>query len=137
MIYITGRNAIDGILTLGLSIYIGYNAILNLITSSRLFLQAIPENVHVEELEKKLIEIQGVKHVHDFHIWSMDGIFNIASLHLIYHKQADPQFIYKSATKLLKKYNIDHPTIQMESESQEYTMPICLHQIERTEENNK
>lgn len=134
LIYFTGWNAIDGILTLWLSIYIGYNAILNLITSSRLFLQAIPENIHLEELEKMLTEIEGVKQVHDLHIWSMDGTFHIASLHLVYHNNANPQLIYKSATKLLKKYHIDHPTIQMECEIQEYTTPICMHQVERLEQ---
>lgn len=81
-----------------------------------------------------LTEIEGVKQVHDLHIWSMDGTFHIASLHLVYHNDANPQLIYKSATKLLKKYHIDHPTIQMECEIQEYTTPICMHQVERLEQ---
>lgn len=135
LIYFTKRNFIDGILTLGLSIYIGYNAFLNFLTSSRLFLQAIPDTIHFEELEKKLTEIDGVLHIHDLHIWSMDGIFNIASLHIVYQPEKDLQHIYQSALEILKKYNINHPTIQMEAKNQGYTMPVCHHQYERNQKN--
>ena len=46
-------------------------------------LQAVPENVNIKNLTTELNKIEGIVNIHDFHIWSLDGNYNVASLHAV------------------------------------------------------
>jgi len=117
IIYFTGWYWIDGVLALAIAAFIGYNAIKNLISTLKVLLQSVPENVNVEKLAIELNSIEGIENVHDLHVWSLDGNYNVGSLHVVV-KSIDEYFnasIYTSVTQLLEKYNIQHPTVQIET----------------------
>jgi cobalt-zinc-cadmium efflux system protein len=122
VIYFTGWNWIDGALTLAIAVFIGYNAIKNLIGTLSVLLQSVPETVDVEKLSNELSHIEGVKNIHDLHIWSLDGNFNVATLHAVVNtaegRQKDD--LFTAIINVLKKHHIQHPTIQFET-----TMDKC------------
>lgn len=122
VIYFTGWYWIDGVLTLAIAVFIGYNAINNLISTASVLLQSIPENVDVEKLSNELSHIEGVDNIHDLHVWSLDGNFNVATLHAVVHTAEDKQkeSIFTAIINVLKKHHIQHPTIQLET-----TMDKC------------
>lgn len=127
VIYFTRWNWIDGILTIGIAAFISYNATKNLIGTLKVMLQAVPENVNIEKLTAELNGIEGVVNIHDFHIWSLDGNYNVASLHAVLESKdnGSENKIYKTISELFNKYNIQHPTVQMETNTQDCRFVNC------------
>lgn len=117
IIYFTNWYWIDSILTWGIALFIAYNATHNLISTMKVLLQAVPENINIEELSNELKQIDGVENIHDLHIWSLDGQYNVGSLHAVVNitdqNQADA--ISTAIYQLMNKHHIQHPTIQIES----------------------
>ncbi len=127
VIYFTGWNWIDGLLAIAIAAFISYNATKNLIGTLKVMLQAVPENVNIENLTTELNKIEGVVNIHDFHIWSLDGNYNVASLHAVLEGKdnGSENKIYKTVSELFNKYNIQHPTVQMETNTQDCRFVNC------------
>ncbi len=127
VIYFTGWNWIDGLLAIAIAAFISYNATKNLIGTLKVMLQAVPENVNIENLTTELNKIEGVVNIHDFHIWSLDGNYNVASLHAVLESKdnGSENKIYKTISELFNKYNIQHPTVQIETNTQDCRFVNC------------
>ena len=127
VIYFTGWYWIDGVLTLMIAFFIGYNATKNLISTMKVMLQSVPENVDVQKLAKDLNEIAGVKNVHDLHVWSFDGQYNVASMHAVVDASnvQSENNIYNSIIQLMEKHNIQHPTVQFETSIRNCSLANC------------
>lgn len=117
IIYFTGWSWIDGVLTIGIAIFIGYNAAKNLFGIAKIMLQSVPENVDMDKLEKELTAFNDILKIHDIHVWSLDGNYNIGTLHAVINKNSidSQQMLYHQIVKLMKQHNIHHPTVQMET----------------------
>src|SRR5690606_29285148 len=110
-----------------IAIFIGYNATRNLISTMKVLLQAVPKNVNVEELSNGLMKIDGIENIHDLHIWTLDGNYNIGSLHVVVNtigknREVD---ILSSVMQLMEKYKIQHPTIQIEPNTTNCRFVTC------------
>lgn len=114
LMFFTGITSIDPILSILIAIWVLYNVYRNLKETLSIMLQQVPENINVNEIESKLSLIKGVDSVHDLHVWSMDGIKNIATLHLICQTNSNLCTIKQEARKLLERLNINHSTIEIE-----------------------
>ncbi|HUP13388.1 MAG TPA: cation diffusion facilitator family transporter [Niastella sp.] len=123
VIYFTGWYWIDGVLALAIAVFIGYNATKNLIGTVSVLLQSVPEAVDVEKLCNELSHIEGVDNIHDLHVWSLDGSYNVATLHAVVQSSKDEIFI--AIIKVLKKYHIQHPTIQFETSMDKCGLVRC------------
>lgn len=127
IIYFTDWYWIDGALAISIAIFIGYNAIRNLTGTMKVLLQSVPETVNVEQLTNKLQQIDGVKDIHDLHIWSLDGDYNVCTLHAIVddiniNRHSD---ISSTIMQILEEYQINHPTIQIETSSTSCKLINC------------
>ncbi|MBD0402873.1 cation diffusion facilitator family transporter [Flammeovirga sp. EKP202] len=108
---------IDPLLSLGIASFILYNAIKNLFGLLPIFLQAAPHNINQDEIIQELKGIQDVEDAHDLHLWSLDGEFNIMSLHLVVENSTDMcrcAEIKKEVREIIKKDKIKHITIEIE-----------------------
>jgi len=74
---------LDPILSILITIYILYRVIINLKKTFSIFLQAVPEGISIREIEDKLLKIDGVVNVHHTHVWSMDSLNNVLSVHIV------------------------------------------------------
>lgn len=127
VIYFTGWFWIDGVLALGIAGFIGYNAIRNLVPAMRVFLQAVPENVDIGSLSRALLELEGVGRIHDLHVWSLDGSYNVATLHVVIDRPAVefPGEMYSQLLLIMEQHQIHHPTIQLETEDTACAFTRC------------
>lgn len=109
---------LDPILSMGIALFILYNAYKNLRQSFRIILQGIPENVDVESVREKILDVPGVTGMHDLHTWSMDGQYNIMTVHVTVKEEdfGQSNAIKKEIRKRLSKMNIQHLTIETEIE---------------------
>lgn len=108
---------IDPILSLCIAVYILWNAFQNLRQVMNIFLQAIPENVDIEKVKAALASIEDIQEMHDTHIWTLDGNYNILSVHLVIRENMRLSELADLRTKVndvLKNFQIDHITTQFE-----------------------
>ncbi|MEM9834778.1 MAG: cation diffusion facilitator family transporter, partial [Bacteroidota bacterium] len=80
---VTNWVIIDPLLSVGIALFILWNAFKNLRKVLMIFLQATPENLDIERVRQKLLAINGVIDIHDTHLWTMDGQYHILSAHLV------------------------------------------------------
>ncbi len=120
----TDISIIDSLMSIGVAIFILVNAIKNMISIFDVFLEKTPAIISIKDLKKHLMEIKGVKDIHHIHVWSMDGISNFATLHVV--TSTDNFEIVKTQVRdELKEHGINHSTIEIDSENSKCFNKIC------------
>lgn len=126
----TNISYLDPILSILVALFILKQALANFISILNVFLEKTPAQVSLEEIEKHLLNIPGVKNVHHLHIWSLDGYHNYATLHVVSN---EPNIKLKQTIKSeLSAHQIAHSTIEMENTNENCHDQNCkLHSIDR------
>ncbi|MDR7128165.1 cobalt-zinc-cadmium efflux system protein [Algoriphagus sp. 4150] len=127
VIYFTGWYWVDGVLAIAIAIFIGYNATINLISTMKILMQAVPENVDIKKLSDELLQIPCIENIHDIHIWTLEGNYHIGSLHAVVNaidknREVD---ILPSILQVMDKYKIQHPTVQIETSRSDCSLVSC------------
>ena len=127
IIHFTNWYWIDSVLTFAIALFIGYNATSNLISTMKVLLQAVPVNINIEKLSNELLQINGVENIHDLHIWSLDGRYNVGSLHAVVKTEDQNQkdAILSAIYQVMNKHKIQHPTIQIEGNTNSCKLVNC------------
>jgi cobalt-zinc-cadmium efflux system protein len=119
LINFTGFYLIDPIISLIIVIIIAYSTWGLLKDSFLLSNDAVPKHINIEEVDKYLSSLNGVKEVHDLHIWAMSTTEISLTVHLLMpDEQKDDNFLSKVCNQLHNKYGIEHSTIQIEKSAQ-------------------
>lgn len=118
---------LDPLLSIGIAVFILYNVYKGLKEAARIILQGIPESVDVVSVREKIVAIPGVTGVHDLHTWTMDGQYNIMTLHVTlepttFEKSND---LKREIRQRLGNMNIHHLTIETELEGDECALREC------------
>ena len=119
---------IDPLLSVLISIFVLYNVYKNLRKSMLVILQGIPEEISIDDIRQKLKDMPEVTDIHDCHAWSMDGQYNILTIHL----QLDQDYRLSEQAKLkeiartkLKDESINHITIEFEGQDENCGLEDC------------
>lgn len=105
---------LDPLMSLGLAVFILSNVYKNLKQVFQVILQGTPKDVNMIELETYLKSLPGVQEFHDLHVWSMDGEFNILSVHLVRPHVDDAEF-KQQVREGLSKLHVHHATLELEA----------------------
>ncbi|MEM7758657.1 MAG: cation diffusion facilitator family transporter [Cyanobacteria bacterium P01_A01_bin.40] len=108
---------LDPILSILIAVYILYNAIANLRQTLLLFLQAVPENIDLHQLETSIIALDKVDSLHHTHIWSLDGEHHVLTTHIVIENNTTREQILgiKGAIKHLgDSLHLEHITVEVE-----------------------
>lgn len=91
-------------------------ASLRLLRESLLVLmEGVPGHIELDDVSDAMQTIDGVKNVHDLHIWSLSSGVIALSAHIDIHELSSWEGVLKSLMDTLKKeFNIDHVTLQPE-----------------------
>src|SRR6202011_4232563 len=114
---ITGAQWLDPILGLAIGLLVLWSSIGILRESSHILLEGRPREMHVEEVARAMLTIEGVQEVHDVHIWSLGGGHNALSLHArvpAIHLDECERIMISIQEKAGKDFGIDHTTVQLE-----------------------
>lgn len=104
--------------------YILFHSLINLNEILAVFLEKTPKNIDIICLKNHLLNIKGIIEVHHFHVWSIDGVNNYATLHVVTN-ETDAVKIKLEVKKILKYYNITHTTIEFEKEGETCLSKNC------------
>lgn len=116
VIKFTKINTIDSIMSIGVAIIILVNALKSFKEIVDLFLEKIPNGIKIEELKSHLLNIENVRDVHHIHIWSIDGVNNYATMHIVTDAK-DTVSLKNKIKHKLKEHGISHTTIEVEESS--------------------
>ncbi len=119
---------IDPLLSVLISLFVLYNVYKNLKKSLLVILQGIPEEISIDDIRQKLKNISKVTDIHDCHAWSMDGQYNILTLHLRLDKDYKPSEQAKLKERVrtqLKDESINHITIEFEGQNENCELEDC------------
>ncbi|TPE44458.1 cation diffusion facilitator family transporter [Pontibacter mangrovi] len=115
---------IDPLLSVLITVYVLYNVVRNLRDTMHILLQAAPDNIRPEEVIGRLQQISEVSSVHDLHVWTLDGTYNVLTMHAV----TDTSLPARQEEELKKKIraamadmNVQHVTIELEKPGEECT----------------
>jgi cobalt-zinc-cadmium efflux system protein len=120
VMYLTGWYTIDPIISLVISVVIVVGAVKLVRDAVDVLLEAVPSHVDMAEVKELLVKVQGVRDVHDLHVWTIASGMYALSAHLVV---ADPmvcnndEILSSVKHELFDRFGIDHTTIQIESET--------------------
>ena len=83
-------------------------------------MEAAPPGVDVDATGAAICEEEGVRSVHDLHVWTVTSGFGALSAHVVVSAECDRDLVRRRIELLLhERFGIDHTTLQMEEEAQE------------------
>ena len=117
IMYFVDAPFIDPLLSIGISVFILSNVYRNIRQSLRIILQGSPERLKVDEIEQTLLKIENVAGIHDLHVWSVDGEYNVLTLHVVLSGALPIENTHRLKSDIRKKLlsmDIHHSTIEFE-----------------------
>jgi cobalt-zinc-cadmium efflux system protein len=122
---------LDPILSLLIAGYVLFNVFKNIKESFTIILQGVPGKISTKEIETTLVALDEVEAMHDCHIWTLDGEFHVASLHIVLKDPSDnspekSKEIKKKIRKLLHdRFSLEHITLELETTEEDCDYKEC------------
>lgn len=128
LIYFFDWYIVDPILSIAIAVYIFYHAVINLKSVFTIFLQGVPHDINLSAIKQELEKMQFVKEIHDMHLWSLDGNYNVLTLHAVLKENASTNDIFcvkRDIRDLLKTKGIQHLTVEIEFNTEDCELMNC------------
>ncbi len=112
---------LDPALSLLITSFILWNVFKRLKETLFIFLQGVPKEINLEEIENRLRSIPNVASLHHMHIWSLEGTDHVFTTHIKLKNISRFQQLLevkKQVKAILQEYNFDHYTIETELEEE-------------------
>ncbi|MFW6117279.1 MAG: cation diffusion facilitator family transporter [Thermoproteota archaeon] len=118
IIYFTSWYQIDPIVSILIGVLIFYTSGRLIFNSINVLLEGAPPQIDVETLKQKILKMEGVKGIHDLHVWCITPTTMCCmSAHIVIESEKDRKDLTTKLIRMLKReFGIDHPTLQLETE---------------------
>ena len=114
VIALTGFVAADVIASLLIAALVLPRAWQLMMRSARVMLEHVPGGFDAEAVEPAIRAVAGVEDMHDLHLWSLDGVNVIATVHVVPAVSADPGQLLDAVQAALRALGVEHATVQIE-----------------------
>jgi len=128
VIFFTQWNWLDPLVSVLIGALILWNAWGILRQTIRILLESTPENIDMKNMVNDLLTVEGVRGVHDLHVWSINENLRVLSAHIMTEDipVSAGTSIQRGVNEILfHKYNIQHATLQLECEGCDPSMLYC------------
>lgn len=116
----THWDPIDPILSVAIALAIAYGAIRLAGRATRILMEGAPAEVNARDVVEAIRTVEGVRGVHDLHIWSIANGRNALSCHVEMDgvsTVSEAQGVIREIEHRLHHLNIGHVTVQVEDEA--------------------
>lgn len=112
------NHLIDPIMTVGFTLFILWGVVKNLKETINIFLQGVPSHININHIRDSLLSYEGIKRIHDVHVWSLEGETDVFTGHIVVDDSLlkSPDETRRIIKNELNKHHIEHSTIELESE---------------------
>ena len=110
----------DPIVSMAVGVLIIYNAGKLVRDSINILLESTPGHINLETIHQELCNVEGVRSIHDLHVWTLTSGFYAMSCHAVLTGEGEQHQILKELRSVLNdKFEVKHSTIQLEEKSLE------------------
>lgn len=116
---------LDPLLSLAIMVFVLVNVLRVFRQTVALFLQAVPEQISVAEIEQKIMEMDDVESVHHTHVWSLDGENHVLTTHIVVSDCATREKVIQLKSMingLSRRLGMAHTTVEIEYEKSDCSM---------------
>lgn len=93
--------------------------------SASVLLEQVPAGFDASAIEPALRQVEGVADIHDLHLWSLDGVSVLTTVHIVRDGTVDTGPLLDAAQHALRELGIEHSTIQIEHPEHESHETVC------------
>ena len=120
-----GSDTVDPIVGLLISVLV-------LISSWRLLkepfdvlMEAAPADLDVDNMGAAICRVDGVRSVHDLHVWTVTAGFGALAAHVVVSQECDRDLVRRRLElTLAERFGIEHTTLQMEEEADQALLRV-------------
>lgn len=127
IILITGWTIVDPIISILIGLLILRGAVSLVLESSDILMEAVPKHLDVGQISDALKQIEGVRDVHDMHLWTITSGLYALSCHLLIEDRmvsSSSHIVEEVNQALSQRFGIGHSTIQLECQECQNS-PVC------------
>jgi cobalt-zinc-cadmium efflux system protein len=113
-------------LIVGMILFSGWGLLKN---SILILMNATPPGIDLHDIQKSLESLEGVKEIHDLHVWNPSAESIALAVHITVPDQMlgkVDELAERVRTVLADKFRIDHPTLQFESNTCNDAKLLCF-----------
>lgn len=115
VIYFTGWTPIDPLLSVLICILILFSSVKLLRDAVDVLMERVPRELSLPVVGEAMAVEEGVRSVHDLHIWRLDSSMISLSAHIVVDDLAAwPQVLERLRKTLIQRFDIHHVTLQPE-----------------------
>ncbi|MDF5752866.1 cation diffusion facilitator family transporter [Spongiactinospora sp. TRM90649] len=115
LISVTGQAYWDTVIALGIGVFVAVRAVSLGRQVFAVLGQHVPEGMDAAAVTRDLAAIEGVRDVHDLHLWTLTSGMNVATAHLVTIDHADSHAVLDRARHVLREHHgVAHATLQVE-----------------------
>ena len=115
VIYFTGWTPIDPLLSVLICVLILFSSLKLLRDAVDVLMQRVPRELSLPMVGEALAAVEGVRSVHDLHIWRLDSRMVSLSAHIVVDDLgAWPRVLERLRKTLIQRFDIHHVTLQPE-----------------------
>jgi cobalt-zinc-cadmium efflux system protein len=118
VIVATGWEPIDPLASLAIAALILASSARLITEPFNVLMESAPAGMDAEQIAREMGRIEGVREVHDLHVWTVTAGFEALSAHVVVPTGADRDLVQRRlAVMLHDRYGLEHTTLQMEEEA--------------------
>ncbi|MGV9379020.1 cation diffusion facilitator family transporter [Nonomuraea sp. NPDC003707] len=115
LIAATGQTFWDTVVALAIGVFVALRAVSLGRQVFAVLGQHVPEGMDAAAVAADLAALEGVRDVHDLHLWTLTSGMNVATAHLVTVDPKDHHAILdKARDLLLRRHGVAHATLQVE-----------------------
>ena len=107
---------LDSLLSLVISIFILSKAIPRFWSTLKIFLDAVPEGVDIQQVKSDLEQLDHVASINQLNLWTMDGLEKNAIVHVCLKKVEHMEVCKEAIRAMLKDYGFQNITIEVDAD---------------------
>jgi len=119
---------LDPILSVAITLFILFRLFGNLRKTFRILLQGTPSQMEVEKIKEHILSLPDISDIHDVHIWTLDGNYHVATLHLEVSRELslkETEELKDTVRQQLHHLHIEHATLEIELQGQICALNGC------------
>jgi cobalt-zinc-cadmium efflux system protein len=116
-IWATGQSWIDPALSFGIGALVLWSSFGIIRETLNILLEGTPRGMKVERVAAEVLKVEGVREVHDLHIWSLGSEMHALSCHIRIEDippSVSERILREVQQRLRQEFRIEHTTIQFE-----------------------
>ena len=115
VVLVTGWSYADPLVALGIAALVLASSWTILRDSVGILLEATPRGMDAEEIGRAMVEVDGVREVHDLHVWTITSGFASLSAHVLVSPDADCHAKRRELERVLgERFDLTHTTLQVD-----------------------